>query len=219
MTNDQICTKWGLDGVALEALRKAMGGHFRTEHRRAESRMRFDYHELVERAKRGALDLIRPGETFLRVGDLSFDNNIVTNEGLDHLLDATLSGATQITAWKVAISKSNTTPLSTHTYASPGFTEITGSDVDESVRQAWTDAGVSSQSVTNAASQAVYTAAGTFTAYGAAMVGGGSGAATLDDSAGGGKLYSSALFGSSKSLVDDDALSTTYQLGMADDGA
>lgn len=218
MTNEQFIEKWGGDGLALTALRNMVGGTFTVQHRRRASLIDVADHDLADMERRGLLPPVVPGEDMVSVGWETV-HNIVTNEGLDHLLDATLSGATQITAWKVAISKSNTTPLSTHTYAVPGYTEITGSDVDEASRQAWTDGGVSSQSVDNVGNEAVYTAAGTFTAYGAAIVGGGSGAATLADAAGGGKLYSSGLFAASKALTASDTLTTTYTLTSADDGA
>jgi hypothetical protein len=218
MTNDQFCSKWGMDDVALESLRRLMGGVFRTTHRRPASRMGVHNMDLAEMSRRGMLPPVVPGEDMV-VLSAERHTNIVTNEGLDHMLDATLSGATQITAWKVAIFKTNTTPLATHTYAVPGYTEIAGSNVDEAVRQAWTDAGVSSQAVTNAASPAVYTAADTWEAFGAAMVGGGSGAATIADTAGGGTEYSASLYAASKPLTDDDSLSTGYELGLSDDGA
>lgn len=220
MTTDELCTKWGLDEVAVEALRRSVSGTFRTTHSRPESRMGFDDQELRERSLRGQLPRhrLRDGERRLVVSS-ELHKNIVTNQGLDHILSSTLAAGTQITAWKVAISKSNTTPLSSHTYASPGYTEITGSDVDETTRQAWTPGSVASQSVDNTASPAVYTAKATWTGYGASIVGGGSGAATLANTAGGGSLYASSLYASSKSMTDDDTLTTEYTLGQADDGA
>lgn len=145
-------------------------------------------------------------------------HNIVTNEGLDSLLDVYLAGGTQITAWKVALFKTNTTPLATHTYASPGYTEIAGSDVSEGSRQAWTAGSVASQSVDNSGSAAVYTAAGSVTIYGAALVGGGTGAATIADAAGGGTLYASSKFATSKALTASDTITVTYTFTQADDG-
>lgn len=145
--------------------------------------------------------------------------NIVTNQGLDHLLTVALAGGTQITAWKVALFKTNTTPLATHTYAAPGYTEIAGSDVTEASRQAWTAGSVSSQSVDNSGSAAVYTADATVAIYGAALVGGGTGAATIADTAGGGTLYASSQFAASKALTASDIITVTYTFTQADDGA
>lgn len=220
MTTEQLYEKMarrGLDPVAIEALRRAVSGHFRVEHRRSESLVGYDSHELRERSKLGMMPRIHRVAPLVLLSR-EWVPNIVTNEGLNHLLDATLSAATQITAWYVAVSKSNTTPLATHTYAAPGYTEIAGTDVDETTRQAWTDAGPSSQSITNSASPAVYTAKTNVTAYGSSLVGGGSAPTTLANTAGGGKLYSSSLYASSKALVDNDTLTITYTLGSADDG-
>jgi len=144
--------------------------------------------------------------------------NIVTNQGLNSLLNVHLHGDTQITTWYVALSKTNTTPLSTHTYAAPGFTEVATSNVDEATRQAWVEAAASGQSITNAASVATYIGDDTFTAYGCGLVGGGSAPTTIADTAGGGTLYCSALFSSSKAMAVDVALQITYALTAADDG-
>lgn len=218
MRTEQLCEKWGLDDVAVEALRRAVGGHFTAEHRRPASRIEIAQYDLQEMSRRGMLPEIVPGEDMVLIGRERV-HNIVTNQGLDHLLDVTLSGATQITAWYVSLYKTNTGEVAGNTYASPGDTEIAGSDVDEATRQAWTDAGVSSQAATNAASPAVYTAAATVTVYSAGLVGGGSAPTTIANTAGGGQLYSRASYSASKALTDDDTLTTTYALGMADDGA
>ena len=218
MENAQMCEKWGFDEVALEAIRAALSRPYTVQHHRRVSLMDRPYEDLVEMESRGLLPALIPGEDMVLL-DREVGFNIVTNEGLDSILDVGLSGGTQITAWYVAISKTNTTPLSTHTYASPGYTEIAGSNVDESNRQAWTDGGVSSQSVDNSGSPAVYTASDSWTAYGAGLVGGGGSATTIADTAGGGTLYSSYLFAASKSMTASDTLTTTYTLGSADDGA
>lgn len=220
MTTDQLYEKMarrGLDPVAVEVLRRRIGGAFMVEHRRPEGRLGFDDEELRDRSLRGMLPRLHRVEPLILISRERAPN-IVTNQGLDYWLDAALSGATPITAWYVGVSKSNTTPLSSHTYASPGYTEIAGTDVDETTRQAWTDAGVSSQSLTNAASPAVYTAKATWTGYGSSIKGGGSAPTTLANTAGGGKLYASALYASSKAMADNDTLTITYVLGSADDG-
>lgn len=153
-----------------------------------------------------------------QLDDWVLQPNLVVNEGIDTCLDVHLSGATQITAWKVAVWKTNTTVLATHTYASPGYTECTTGNLDEATRQAWTDAGVSSHALTNAAAPAVYTGDDSHTIYGAAIVGGGSAASTLADAAGGGKMHASANFGSGKVMDVDVQLQITYILNNADDG-
>lgn len=82
--------------------------------------------------------------------------NIVVNEGLNHLLDVTLSGATQDTTWFVGLTDGTPTVAAGDTLAShAGWVEVT--DYSESNRVAWVDAGASSQSVSNTASPAEFT--------------------------------------------------------------
>lgn len=135
------------------------------------------------------------------------EENLCPDEFIDYMLDAGLSGGTPITAWYVLIFNDNFTPDGDETYATPGFTEST--DYDEVTRPAWTEAGVSSQVITNSASKATFTMNGTDTSiYGAAIVGGGSNPSTKDDQAGGGTLGPVAQFtgGAVTGIVADDVL-------------
>lgn len=150
--------------------------------------------------------------------DWEYTHNIVTNQGLDSVLNIMLHASTQITTWYVALSKTNTTPLSSHTYAAPGYTEVTTSNVDEAIRQAYVEGAASSQSITNGASPAVYIGDDAFTAYGCALVGGGTNPTVLGDTASGGTLFCSALFSSSKAMDVDVQLQITYVITAADDG-
>lgn len=144
-------------------------------------------------------------------------HNLVTNEGLDHILDVILHAATQITTWYIAPFESDTTILATHTYASPGFTESTA--YSEANRQEYDEAAASGQSITNSASKASFSINATKTMYGAALFGGGTGASTKDDQAGGGTLLCAAQFSSSKDVESGDTLEVTYTISAADDGA
>lgn len=144
-------------------------------------------------------------------------HNLVTNQGLNHILDVILHGSTQITAWYVALFESNTTILATHTYAAPGFTESTA--YDEATRPAYNEAAASGQSITNSANKATFTISDSKTIYGAALVGGGSAPTTKGDAAGGGTLLCAVQFASSRAVLDDDTLEVTYTLTGADDGA
>lgn len=142
------------------------------------------------------------------------DENIVTNEGLDALLDIMFHGSTQITTWYVLIFEDDHTPAAGNTYAVPGFTESTA--YDEANRPAFVEAAASGQSMTNSANKATFTIDATKTIYGTALVGGGTDADTKDDAAGGGTLYASVAFGSSKAVVDDDELKVTITLTASD---
>ena len=143
--------------------------------------------------------------------DFYRDTNLMVAEGLNYILDVALSGGTAITAFYIALFESDTTPADGDTYASPSFTETTA--YDETTRQAWTEAGVSSKVITNSASKATFTFNASKTIYGGALVGGGTGADTKDDQAGGGKLICSSQFSTgSKAVVSTDVLKVTVTI-------
>ncbi|MDD5062779.1 MAG: hypothetical protein PHN44_10920 [Candidatus Marinimicrobia bacterium] len=143
-------------------------------------------------------------------------HNLVTNEGLNHLLNVELHATAAITTWYCVIFESDTTILATHTYASPGYTECTS--YDEATRPEYVEAAASGQSITNAASKATYTISATKTIYGAALVGGGTAANTKGDAAGGGTLLCAAKFSSSYAVQDNYVLTVTYPASAVDDG-
>ena len=147
--------------------------------------------------------------------DLQSDGNIVVDEGLNHLLDVTLSSATQKTNWYIGINKANYTFVAGDTAAnvSTNSTEVTGTgDVSNTVRPSWVEAGVSAKSITNSASPAVYTADSTFTAYGAFLVS----VAAFGNGVGTDKLLAASPFTAARSLIATDVLNVTYTLNIAD---
>lgn len=143
-------------------------------------------------------------------------HNLITNEGLDHLLDVLLHADTQVDPWYLAIFEDNHTPVAGDTYAVPGYTECTA--YDEATRPAYVEAAASSQSVTNSASPGTFTINATKSVYGAALVGGGSAPGTKGDAAGGGTLLCAVSFSSVKNVESGDTLNVTYTLSAADDG-
>lgn len=157
-------------------------------------------------------------ECFDKLGRLKWAErnlkNIVTNEGLDAILNIMFNAATQITTWYVAVFESNTTPAAAHTYAVPVYTECTA--YDEATRQAYVEAAASSQSITNSANKATLTFNATKTIYGAALVGGGSAPTTKGDTAGGGTLFCSVLFAASRAVVATDVLKVTITITSSD---
>lgn len=137
--------------------------------------------------------------------------NIMTDQGIEYIMDSSLSGASPITSWYVSVFEDNYTPLSTNTYATPGHTECTA--YDESTRPAWTEVGISSKIITNSASKATFTFNATKTIYGGSLVGGGSAASTKADTAGGGTLVCSSVFTTgSKAVVSTDVLKVTVTI-------
>jgi hypothetical protein len=143
------------------------------------------------------------------------DKNIIPNESLDDILDVYFSDGTQKTTHYLLIYESDTSPAAGMTYAVPVFTESTA--YTESTRPAWTEAGVSSQSITNSASKASFTMNASKTIYGAGMVCGGTDADTKGDTAGGGVLNHVAAFTSgSKAVENADVLKVTVTISASD---
>jgi len=91
--------------------------------------------------------------------------NLVTNEGLNDLLDKYLKGSGYTAAWYVGLTDGTPTPAAADTLASHiGWTEITAYTGD---RQALVLGSVAAQSVDNSASKAVFPITGTATVGGA----------------------------------------------------
>lgn len=144
-------------------------------------------------------------------------HNLLTTEGIAHILNALLHGSTQITAWYVVPFESDHTPAAGNTYATPGYTESTA--YDEANRVAYNEAEASGGSVTNSANKAAFTINASKTIYGASLIGGGTAATTKGNTDGGGTLLCLARFSSSRAVEDGDTLNITYTFSAADDGA
>lgn len=140
--------------------------------------------------------------------------NVNTTEGLNHMLNVAFNSATQITSWYMGLFEDNTTPLITHTYASPGFTESTA--YTSATRVAYVDATASARVMTNNASKASFTMNDTKTIYGAFLCGGGTDASTKSDTAGGGTLFASSKFATAKTVVNTDVLLVVCAITLAD---
>lgn len=140
-------------------------------------------------------------------------HNIVVNQGLDHLLDATLAGQTQITAWYVALFEANYTILSSTTASNFATNATESTAYSESTRQAWTPNGAASgQSVSNSSSKATFSINATKTMYGAALL------SSSTKSGTSGKMYAGGQFSSSRSVISGDSLLVTATFTSADDG-
>lgn len=137
------------------------------------------------------------------------NHNIITNAGLDHILDTVLHGSAQVTTWYVGIKNAGSVAAGDTLASHGGWTEnanYTGN------RQEYVEAASSSQSVTNSANKASFaitsdsqTIAGAFLAS----------AATGTT----GTLLCVADFSSSKAADNGDTLEVTYTISAADDGA
>jgi hypothetical protein len=141
-------------------------------------------------------------------------HNILTDEGLNRILDVVLHATTQNTTWYCCLVETDTTPAANQTYDVPVYTESTA--YDEATRPEYNEAAASSKSTTNSANKAVFTINATKTMYGASLV---SLNTKGDHTAGANNvLLCYAKFSSSRSVVDDDVINLTYTLTAADDG-
>lgn len=137
--------------------------------------------------------------------------NLITNAGLDYLLDVALSGATATTTWYLGL-KGTGSPAAGDTMSShAGWSEIT--PYSDANRITWSEGGVSSQSITNSGSVAAFTINATSTVYGIFL--------TSDNTKSGtsGTLFSATDFSSSRAVESGDTLNVTYTVSAADDGA
>ena len=151
------------------------------------------------------------GHGFLKDRDATPVHNIVTNVGLNHILDTELHNATQVATWYVGI-KNTGSPAAGDTMAShAGWTENT--NYDEATRVEYEEAAASGQSITNSANKATFTIdTDTQTIHGAFLV--------SNSTKGGstGTLLCVADFASSKACDDNDVLEVTYTVSAAADG-
>jgi hypothetical protein len=144
-----------------------------------------------------------------KVVDEFEDFNLVTNEGLNSLLNVGLNGATQLTAWYLGLFQGNYTPVSTDTAAVIAGNSTESSSYAGTTRPQWIPVAASGQSITNSAARASYTFNASVTIYGAflissAVIGGSTGA-----------LLSAARFTKAKPVVANDQLLLTYTLSAA----
>lgn len=156
-------------------------------------------------------------ECFDKDGNLkwrdSFDN-LVTNAGLNHILDAVLAAGTQVTSWFVGLTASSPTAAAADTMSSHGgWTEV-HTQYSQANRPAFTPGSVASQSVDNSASKAVFTLTGDVTVGGAFLVSNNTKNGTT------GTLYSIGAFsGGNRALLNGDTLNVQCTFTQADDGA
>jgi len=133
--------------------------------------------------------------------------NLVTNEGLDHILDVVLHGTTAVSPWYVGL-KGTGDPAAGDTLASQGTWTENSNYTDN--RKEYVEAASSSQSVTNSASKASFSInADTQTIAGAFLASAATGTT--------GTLLCVANFtGGNKSCDNGDTLEVTYTISAAD---
>lgn len=146
-------------------------------------------------------------EAFDKAGNLKWVeemDNVVTNVGLDDLLDKYLKGAAYTASHFVGLTDGTPTVLGADTMSShAGWVEVVA--YTEGTRPALTLGTVSSQSVNNSASKATFSINADTTVVGGAFI-----ATNSTKSGTTGVLYSVAAFtGADKSLDSGDTLNVT----------
>ena len=136
---------------------------------------------------------------------------LITNVGLDHILDSQFTGSAQVDPWFIGLISSAgfTGIVAADTMAShAGWVELT--TYSEGVRQTWDEAAASGQIIASS-SVATFTQTAGATIKGAFL--------TSSDTKGGatGTLFSAALFDEGDRVVaNTDTLDVTYSLSASD---
>lgn len=135
-------------------------------------------------------------------------SNIVTTEGLNHILSTVVAGGSAVSPWYIALFEGNYTPVAGLTAATftASATECTA--YDEAARVAYVEGTPSGGVIDNSASRAVFTMNATKTIYGGALL------SVSTKSSTSGTLLAAARFSSSRAVVDDDELSVRYSLTL-----
>ena len=129
--------------------------------------------------------------------------NLITTEGLNHILDTQFHAGTPVTTWYIGL-KGAGTPAAGDTLAS----HSTWSEVSDysGTRKEWTEGAASSGSMTNASS-VDFSITGTATVAGAFLASATSGTT--------GTLYGVVDFASSRSVISGDTLQVTVTVTAA----
>lgn len=134
--------------------------------------------------------------------------NLITDQGINYILNTSLTGLTAVSTLYLIPFETNYTPLAVDTYASKGFVE--SQTYNESIRQAYTISSTSTKSFNNTNYPAVMVFNAVKTIYGLAVVGGSS--IKGDSAASEGILLAAGKFDSSKALTSGKVLSLTYTI-------
>lgn len=158
----------------------------------------------------GAGVVFRGVQSVLHEGVWRDHKNLLTTEGLNHMLDVTLHGSSQTGTWYLAPFSGNVTPLATHTAATfaATFTELTNTHYSEATRVAFVEGAASAAATDNYASPAtITTATSNVTVYGAGLL------SVATKSSTSGVLLAAAKYASAYSLpTSGGTLGLKYQV-------
>ena len=171
----------------------------------------------LSKASRAVIDCFRPRGKFsvmqIRDGkiiDVWEDFNVVTDEGLNYLLNAGVTGGSQYTTWYVSIYESNYTPVGSEDGATLGGLLTECQAYDEATRPTYDCITSTAQSTDNTGSRAMFTINDTKTVYGAVLSSG-----NTKGTYAGSAVLALAKFSSARSVVDNDVLAVAYTLNAA----
>jgi hypothetical protein len=131
-------------------------------------------------------------------------DNLVVNEGLNHILGVEFNALTPVTSWYLGVYEGNHTPVATDTAAGIAAAATESTAYASSTRPQWVQASPSGQAISNSASRASFVFNATKTIYGAFLISSSTKSGTA------GVLFSCALFNAAKNVVNLDELLLTY---------
>jgi hypothetical protein len=135
-------------------------------------------------------------------------HNLTVNEGLQHILDVTFAGGTQVNPWYIGLTDGSPTPSAADTMSSHGgWSEVVA--YSEATREEYVDVR-SGQSVTNSASPASFSINGSATVGGAFLS-----SNSVKSGTSGTLLAVAALTGGNRSAADGDTINVTYNFSGA----
>ena len=146
-------------------------------------------------------------------GPIIMDNNLITNEGLNHFLGVTLAAVSANPTWYIGIFEGNYTPQPTDTGANISTNSTESNNfAAPTVRKTYTiDAGdPTGQALSNFDAKASFTMDATTTIYGAFLI--------SDSVVNGtsGVCVAASRFAAQRDLVDTDEFLVGYSLSAAD---
>ena len=144
-------------------------------------------------------------------GDVRIDRNLITTQGLNHMLDVTLGATAKVAGWYMALMGANATPLISWTAANyaANATELTSATEGYSgtVRPTFVPAAATDGTIDNFASRASFTmkTASSINVYGAAVLSNSSRGSTA------GVLMSAAKYDAARTFNNNDNYLCGYQ--------
>lgn len=158
-------------------------------------------HDEMVAVGRYSFELIRDGQVI----DAWQDDNLLTTEGRNYILDTLLSGSSYTASWFLSLYTAGSAAAG-NTYAAPVVTEVTSSVLATRPAVTWASAASGSKASNTIACNFI----GSATVTGCMML---KGVNTIADTAtAGGKMLSQAALSASRSVLSGDTLNITYTL-------